>query len=55
VLLACNKQDMGSKAHTVEFIRKRLERELDAVSEWGCTAAVLQAVPQATGVVLHEF
>ncbi|KAI7841678.1 hypothetical protein COHA_004545 [Chlorella ohadii] len=29
VLLACNKQDMGSKAHTVDFIRKRLERELD--------------------------
>ncbi|PSC68940.1 signal recognition particle receptor subunit beta-like [Micractinium conductrix] len=29
VLLACNKQDAGSRAHTVEFIRKRLEKELD--------------------------
>lgn len=29
LLLACNKQDMGTKAHTVEFIRKRLEKELD--------------------------
>ncbi|KAI3424957.1 hypothetical protein D9Q98_008338 [Chlorella vulgaris] len=29
LLLACNKQDMGSKAHTVDFIRKRLEKELD--------------------------
>ncbi|KAL4427612.1 hypothetical protein ABPG75_001701 [Micractinium tetrahymenae] len=29
VLLACNKQDMGSKAHTVDFIRKRLEKEID--------------------------
>jgi signal recognition particle receptor subunit beta len=34
VLLACNKQDMGSKAHTLEFIRKRLERELDQVRGW---------------------
>jgi signal recognition particle receptor subunit beta len=31
LLLACNKQDMGSKAHTVDFIRKRLEKELDQV------------------------
>jgi signal recognition particle receptor subunit beta len=29
VLLACNKQDMGSKAHTLEFVRKRLEKEID--------------------------
>ncbi|KAK9828645.1 hypothetical protein WJX72_001279 [[Myrmecia] bisecta] len=29
VLLACNKADMGPKAHTVEFIRKRLEKEID--------------------------
>lgn len=31
VLLACNKQDLGSKAHSVDFIRKRLEKELDQV------------------------
>ncbi|EFN54587.1 hypothetical protein CHLNCDRAFT_59704 [Chlorella variabilis] len=29
LLLACNKQDQGSKAHTLDFIRKRLEREID--------------------------
>ena len=28
VLLAANKSDAGIKAHTVDFIRKRLEREL---------------------------
>lgn len=28
VLLACNKSDEGAKAHTVEFVRKRLEREM---------------------------
>lgn len=33
ILLACNKADAGPKAHTVDFIRKRLERELDAVRE----------------------
>jgi len=29
ILLACNKADAGPKAHTVDFIRKRLEKELD--------------------------
>ena len=33
ILLACNKIDMGLKAHSVDFIRKRLEKELDQV--WG--------------------
>ena len=31
VLLACNKADMGERAHTVDFIRKRLEKEIDQV------------------------
>lgn len=31
ILLACNKIDMGLKAHSVDFIRKRLEKELDQV------------------------
>jgi len=29
VLLACNKADAGLKAHTVDFIRKRLEKEIE--------------------------
>ena len=29
VLLAANKADCGAKAHSVEFIRKRLEKALD--------------------------
>ncbi|KFM23894.1 Signal recognition particle receptor subunit beta [Auxenochlorella protothecoides] len=29
ILLVCNKSDMGVKAHSVDFIRKRLEKELD--------------------------
>ncbi len=29
VLLACNKSDCGTKAHTMEFIRKRLEKAID--------------------------
>ena len=29
VLLAANKVDCGAKAHSVEFIRKRLEKALD--------------------------
>ena len=33
VLLACNKADAGPKAHTVDFIRKQLEREIDALRE----------------------
>lgn len=32
IFLACNKSDMGVKAHSVDFIRKRLEKELDLVS-----------------------
>lgn len=31
ILLACNKADLGSKAHTTQFIRKILEREIDAM------------------------
>lgn len=31
VLLACNKADAGVKAHTVDFIRKRLEKEIDTM------------------------
>jgi signal recognition particle receptor subunit beta len=29
VLLACNKADCGAKAHTPDFIRKRLEKGID--------------------------
>eukprot|EP00951_Prasinocladus_malaysianus_P007038 scaffold50307_cov56-Prasinocladus_malaysianus.AAC.1 len=28
VLVACNKSDLGAKAHTIEFIRKKLEKEV---------------------------
>lgn len=31
ILLVCNKADLGVKAHSVDFIRKRIERELDQV------------------------
>lgn len=31
VLLGCNKADLGVKAHTPEFIRKMLEKELDQI------------------------
>ena len=29
LLLACNKSDLGAKAHTIEFIRKRIEKEVE--------------------------
>lgn len=28
LLLACNKADQGARAHTVDFLRRRLEREV---------------------------
>ena len=31
VLLACNKSDKGEAAHSPEFIRRRLEKEIDAL------------------------
>lgn len=31
VLLMCNKSDLGMKAHTSDFVRKRLERELESL------------------------
>lgn len=31
LLVACNKADAGAKAHTVDFIRKRLEKEIDGM------------------------
>lgn len=31
VLLLCNKTDTGAKAHTSDFVRKRLEKELEAL------------------------
>lgn len=31
VLLACNKADLGTRAHTVDFLRKRLEKEIEAL------------------------
>ena len=31
VLLACNKSDRGEAAHSPEFIRRRLEKEVDAL------------------------
>lgn len=39
VLLACNKADAGTKAHTVDFIRKRLEKELDQIRQTRGTLA----------------
>ncbi|KAK9813463.1 hypothetical protein WJX73_000210 [Symbiochloris irregularis] len=29
ILLACNKSDLGAKAHTSDFIRKRIEKEVE--------------------------
>lgn len=29
VLLACNKSDLGAKAHTIDFVRKRVEKEIE--------------------------
>ena len=31
ILLVCNKTDEGARAHTADFIRKRLEKELEAL------------------------
>lgn len=31
LLLLCNKTDMGAKAHTSDFVRKRLEKEIEAL------------------------
>ena len=31
ILLACNKADAGNKAHSVDFMRKRLEKEIDTM------------------------
>ncbi len=31
LLLVCNKTDEGARAHTADFIRKRLEKELEAL------------------------
>ena len=28
LVIACNKSDEGAKAHTVDFVRKRLEKEM---------------------------
>lgn len=45
VLLACNKMDMGARAHTVDFIRKRLEKEIDQVCV--CVHACVRACVRA--------
>ena len=29
LLLACNKSDLGARAHTVDYVRKRLEKEIE--------------------------
>ena len=31
LLLVCNKTDLGTKAHTSDFLRKRLEKEVEAL------------------------
>jgi len=31
LLLGCNKCDLGAKAHTVEFIKKKLEKEIESL------------------------
>lgn len=46
VLLACNKADMGAKAHTVDFIRKRLEKEIDQMRS---TRGTLSDVGSSSG------
>jgi signal recognition particle receptor subunit beta len=33
VLLACHKADLGIKAHSVDFLKKRLEKELDMMRQ----------------------
>lgn len=53
VLLACNKVDCGAKAHTSEFIRKRLEKGIDqqrttqaSVTSEGGKIDALMSVPE---------
>lgn len=31
ILVACNKSDGGAKAHTVDFIRKRMEKDINDI------------------------
>lgn len=31
ILIVCNKTDQGVKAHTSDFVRKRLEKEVEAL------------------------
>ena len=31
LLIACNKADLGAKAHSAEFVKKRLEKEIDVL------------------------
>ncbi|KDD73132.1 hypothetical protein H632_c2503p1 [Helicosporidium sp. ATCC 50920] len=33
VLIACNKADLGSRAHSLEFVKRRLEKELEELRE----------------------
>ena len=47
VLLACNKADLGARAHTPEFVRKRLEKELDALR---ATRATLGEAAEQAGL-----
>ena len=51
ILIACNKVDEGPRAHTVDFIRKRLEKEMDELRgtrgplEGGDVVPALSKVP----------
>lgn len=44
LLLVCNKTDEGAKAHTTDFVRKRLEKELEALR--GTRATLGEGAPQ---------
>ena len=61
LLLACNKADQGARAHTVDFLRRRLEREVAALAlapispaplhstepRWPCTCVAWDSNPKS--------
>eukprot|EP00873_Tetraselmis_striata_P008116 jgi/Tetstr1/428380/TSEL_018414.t1 len=49
LLLACNKSDLGAKAHTIEFVRKKLEKEIDSLqgTRGALEGGVAHAIPLA--------
>lgn len=51
ILLACNKMDLETQAHTVDFIRRTLERQLDAMRK---TRTALSPEAAAKAAVLGK-